>query len=103
MTRVTSLVLGLFLLGAFSTEALADTYVKGYQRKNGTYVQPHFRSSPDKSYNNNYSVRPNVNPYTGRRGTRAPTFNNRAPSTNSFGTRNSFGAKPRRSNGLWGR
>lgn len=69
----------------FVVEAFADTYVRGYYRKNGTYVQPHYRSSPDKSYNNNWSVRPNVNPYTGQQGTRSPTWNDRAPSTNSLG------------------
>ena len=43
-------------------ESFADTYVRGYTRKDGTYVQPHYRSSPDRSYNNNWSVSPNVYP-----------------------------------------
>lgn len=49
--------------------ALADVKVRGYYRSDGTYVRPHYRSSPDRSHNNNWSVRGNVNPYTGQRGT----------------------------------
>jgi hypothetical protein len=31
-----------------------DVHVDGYYRKNGTYVPPHIRSSPDSSTANNY-------------------------------------------------
>lgn len=46
----------LALLGAgMAFEAYAkDVYVRGYYRKNGTYVQPYVRSSPDSSLSNNY-------------------------------------------------
>jgi len=63
--------------------APADTYVKGYYRSNGTYVQPYYRSSPDRSYNNNWSVSPNVNPYTGKSGTLQPSWNDRPPQRNN--------------------
>lgn len=44
--------LGLFFLPFI---ALAeDVHVRGYYRKNGTYVQPYIRSSPDSSRSNNY-------------------------------------------------
>src|SRR4051812_4762152 len=33
----------------------SDVYVHGYYRKNGTYVQPHYRSTPDGIISNNYS------------------------------------------------
>lgn len=33
----------------------SDVYVHGYYRKNGTYVQPHYRSAPDGITSNNYS------------------------------------------------
>lgn len=78
--------LGVLLL-VVSGIVVADTYVRGYYGKDGTYVQPHYRSSADSSYNNNWSVRPNVNPYTGRRGTRQPTWNDRPPSNNGYGYR----------------
>jgi hypothetical protein len=56
----------------FATAALADTHVKGYYKKNGTYVEPHYRSSPNSTINDNYSTKGNVNPYTGKEGTRNP-------------------------------
>ena len=52
-----------------STFAIADTYVNGYYKSNGTYVQPHYRSDPDSSVSNNWSTKGNVNPYTGKTGT----------------------------------
>ena len=44
----------------------AQVSVKGYRKSNGTYVQPHMRSSPDGNPYNNYSFPGNVNPYTGK-------------------------------------
>ncbi len=79
MRKIAMIVAALFLSVAFVGEAFADTYVRGYYRRDGTYVQPHYRSSPNKSYNDNWSVRPNVNPYTGQRGTRSPTWNDKRP------------------------
>lgn len=48
----------LFVLGVFfllcSFCYAGDVYVKGYYRKDGTYVRPHHRSSPDGDLSNNY-------------------------------------------------
>jgi hypothetical protein len=55
-----------------ATSATAQVYVQGYTTKNGTYVAPHYRSSPDSSVLNNWSTKGNVNPYTGQAGTRNP-------------------------------
>jgi hypothetical protein len=44
--------------------------VHGYTKKNGTYVAPSHRTTPDKNFKNNYSTKGNVNPYTGKAGTR---------------------------------
>lgn len=44
-------------------------YVKGYFKKNGTYVAPHFRSNPNRTVTDNYSFEENVNPHTGEIGT----------------------------------
>ena len=44
-------------------------HVRGYIRKDGTYVAPHYRSAPDGSLQNNWSTKGNVNPYTGEEGT----------------------------------
>ena len=50
--------------------ANADVRVRGYYRDNGTYVQPHYRSNPDGNRYNNWSTYPNVNPHTGKIGTK---------------------------------
>jgi len=43
--------------------------VRGYVRRDGTYVAPHLRSNPDGRFYNNWSSSGNVNPYTGKEGT----------------------------------
>jgi len=43
-----------------------DVYVRGYRRKDGTYVRPHYRSRPDGNPYNNFSFPGNKNPYTGK-------------------------------------
>ena len=53
---------------SIATSAFADTYVHGYTKQNGTYVEPHYSSSPDSSKFNNYSTEGNVNPYNGKEG-----------------------------------
>jgi len=74
----------------FSTLGIADTYVKGYTRKNGTYVAPHYRSSSNSTAKDNWSTKGNVNPYTGKRGTKVisnDSFNSGSASENAnFGS-----------------
>lgn len=45
---------------------------KGYTKKNGIYVAPHYKTSPDKSKTDNWSTKGNVNPMTGKKGTADP-------------------------------
>ena len=47
---------------------LADQYVNGYYRKDGTYVNGYYRSSPNNTSRDNYSYKDNYNPYTGETG-----------------------------------
>lgn len=42
--------------------------VRGYTTKSGRYVAPHKRSAPDRTKQNNWSTKGNVNPYTGKEG-----------------------------------
>ena len=44
----------------------AQVRVRGYYRKDGTYVRPHVRTRPDGNPHNNYSFPGNYNPNTGR-------------------------------------
>lgn len=46
-----------------------DSYVHGYTRSNGTYVQGYHRTTPDNTINNNYGTQGNQNPFTGSYGT----------------------------------
>jgi len=56
-------------LAFISSTVLADVAVRGYYKNNGTYVQPHYRSSPNNTTRDNYSTYGNTNPYTGKQGT----------------------------------
>jgi hypothetical protein len=67
-----------------SVVGYAQVPVRGHYN-DGHYVRPHYRSMPDDSYNNNWSVRPNVNPYTLEHGTRSPTWDDRPSHRSSFG------------------
>jgi hypothetical protein len=78
---------------AISTAAVgASTQVDGHVNKDGTYVPPHYRTTPDHSLLNNYSTQGNVNPYTGKEGTVNP-YAPPSPPSNPFGP-----SEPRSSN-----
>ncbi len=67
-------LLSLALCIAVATPALSQGRhsVRGYTRKDGTYVAPHMRTNPNSTRTDNWSTRGNVNPYTGREGTKDP-------------------------------
>jgi hypothetical protein len=48
-----------------------STTVRGYTKKDGTYVAPYKRSTPDHNFNNNWSTKGNTNPVTGKNGTQS--------------------------------
>ena len=56
---------------SYSTGVRSDHSVAGYTRSNGTYVRPAHATNPDTTKNNNYSTKGNVNPYTGKYGTKS--------------------------------
>ena len=66
--KIVALATTLFCL--MVSDATAQVRVRGYTRKDGTYVKPHYRSRPDGNFHNNWSTAGNVNPYTGKVGTR---------------------------------
>ena len=61
-------VVFIIVFGFSNLFAQNDVYVNGYYRKNGTYVQPHFKTAPNNSMFDNYSTKGNFNPYTGKPG-----------------------------------
>ncbi len=64
------LLLSLSLLFSVSFVSFAKSSVKGYFKKDGTYVAPHYRSSPNNNFYDNWSTKGNYNPYTGKKGTK---------------------------------
>ncbi|BBO35706.1 hypothetical protein [Lacipirellula parvula] len=72
MTRIPLrlLVVAVVCFVAMLGNALAEVSVRGYTRKDGTYVRPHYRSDPDGNFWNNWSTIGNINPHTGERGTK---------------------------------
>lgn len=80
----------LFIIAFLFTTALsfAQVSVKGCYRSNGTYVQPHQRTAPNNTRNDNWTTEGNVNPYTGKAGTlpRDGYSSKNTSSTSSYGT-----------------
>lgn len=70
-------------LSAMAVASTAQVYVAPHIRSDGTFVDGHYRSSPDNTRLNNYSSENNFNPYTGQRGSENPY----APRTPSHDTR----------------
>lgn len=68
--RILVTTAALACLASTAASAQRTTHVEGYQRSNGTYVQPHQRTTPDQTRNDNWSTRGNVNPNTGVAGTK---------------------------------
>lgn len=71
------LLLSFFFL-IISSTSFSDEYVNGYYKKDGTFVQGYFKSSPNKTNVDNYSTQGNLNPYTGIEGYRAPDYSSDA-------------------------
>lgn len=64
-----TILLALGFLTAISF-AQGSSRVRTYVKRDGTIVQSHRRTNPDRSFNNNWSTKPNTNPYTGATGTK---------------------------------
>jgi hypothetical protein len=62
------------LLACSSTAALAQSVHTrdGYVRKDGTYVAASVATMPNNTKLDNFSTKGNVNPYTGKEGTKDP-------------------------------
>jgi hypothetical protein len=67
MKKWIAVMMMLLLTGVLATDVFAGS-VRGYYRKDGTYVQPHQRANPAGNLSNNYSLpgNYNYNPNTGK-------------------------------------
>ena len=90
-----SIVALLLLLGTVAPLLADDVSVKGYFRNDGTYVQPHMRSTSDSSYNNNWSTYPNTNPFTGQQRTHQPRLFDNNSNSGGYGYGLGGGSKQR--------
>ena len=65
-----SATLFLFVSLVFAVSAEARTIsTRGYYKPStGSYVMPHYKTSPNNSRLDNFSTRGNYNPYTGKTG-----------------------------------
>jgi|YelNatPaOPRAMG01_1025707.scaffolds.fasta_scaffold51272_4 hypothetical protein len=68
MRKVAILIICIFFLFINIFDAFSGglVWVRGYFRKDGTYVRPHFRTAPDGIPYNNFSFPGNYNPNTGK-------------------------------------
>ncbi|WP_428224850.1 hypothetical protein [Flavobacterium sp.] len=57
-------------LTSFLSFAQSQVWVDGYYRSNGTYVKGHYRTEKNHTINDNWTTRGNINPHTGKHGTR---------------------------------
>lgn len=67
-----SVIFGICCLAIVVPAYAQSTSVRPHIRKDGTFVQGHRRTNPNSSIYDNWSTRPNINPYTGRTGTVDP-------------------------------
>lgn len=51
----------------------SDVHVHSYTKKNGTVVKPYTRTHENSTQRDNFSTKGNVNPYTGKVGTKEAT------------------------------
>lgn len=67
-------LLSLVCLALLSTVAFAQgrTRVKSYVKKDRTRVESHQRTKANEKKNDNWSTKGNVNPNTGKKGTKNP-------------------------------
>jgi len=75
MKAVLAFVAWLILACQFILGQVNPNYhtVKGHYR-NGTYVQPYNRTNPNSTNVDNYSTKPNINPWTGEKGSIEPDY-----------------------------
>lgn len=78
------LILSLIVLFFTSIAFAKDIHVRGHTRKDGTYVKPHIRSSPNRFKEDNYSTKGNINPYTGEKGSVDP-YKYKTPNYSGYG------------------
>lgn len=73
IVKLMLITIGLTVLASIDDAEARRVRVRGYFRKDGTYVRPHYRTAPDGNPYNNYSFPGNCNPNTGKYSTGNPS------------------------------
>lgn len=76
-------IITLTLIFVASVSAANAEYVNGHMRRNGTYVQGHYKTTPNNTVRDNYNYRDNQNLNTGRQGN---NYYRNNPSSDYYGT-----------------
>lgn len=63
-----AVVLSFFTLSVSRVDARTSRVRGYYKRSTGSYVMPHYKTTPNSYKWDNYSSRGNYNPYTAKRG-----------------------------------
>ena len=66
MTTIKLTIAALIAIALAGPASASDTYVNGYFKSDGTYVQPHHRTTPNNSTYDNYNSPGGYNPWTGK-------------------------------------
>jgi hypothetical protein len=61
-------IIMIVVMTSFLSISYCGDRIKGYTRKDGTYVNGYFRSDKNSTVQDNYSHKGNFNPYTGQNG-----------------------------------
>lgn len=61
------------LLASIACSTAMAGKVRGYVKRDGTYVAPHVRTNLNGTQRDNYGTKGNYNPYTGATGTKEAT------------------------------
>lgn len=71
-----------FQFSLFSQVNPNSHFQRGYVKKSGTYVQPHYKTNTNKTNHDNYSTKGNNNTHTGSNGHRAKDY---SPESQNYG------------------
>jgi hypothetical protein len=72
MGRIAAVLAALVMFVGAPLHAQGKVRVKAHVTKKGAYIAPHVRTAPNKKRTDNWPSKPNVNPYTGKKGTVDP-------------------------------
>ena len=88
---ILTIAMGAMAIGCFAQVNQRNTHVNASIRKDGSYVTEHYRTTPNNTNRDNYTTKPNANPFTGIQGTIRPDNNFSMPkSSSNFNSSSSF-------------